>query len=36
MRIIIGSDHGGVRLKQEVIEFLEKEGHSVKNMCVDT
>ncbi len=36
MRIIIGSDHGGVERKREIIEFLEREGHSVENRGVDT
>jgi len=30
--IIIGSDHGGFRLKTEIIFFLESEGYSVKDM----
>ena len=36
MRIIIGSDHGGVERKREIINFLEREGHSVENRGVDT
>jgi ribose 5-phosphate isomerase B len=36
MRFIIGSDHGGVERKREIIEFLEKKGHSVENRGVDT
>ncbi|NJD55503.1 MAG: ribose 5-phosphate isomerase B [Nitrospirae bacterium] len=29
MKIVIGSDHGGFRLKEEIKAFLKKEGHSV-------
>lgn len=29
MKIAIGSDHGGLNLKNDVIEFLKKEGHDV-------
>jgi ribose 5-phosphate isomerase B len=36
MRIVVGADHGGVKLKAEIIEFLEGLGHSVRNMGVDT
>jgi ribose 5-phosphate isomerase B len=36
MRIIIGSDHGGVARKREIIDFLSGEGHSVENRGVDT
>ncbi len=36
MRIIIGSDQGGIERKREIIDFLEREGHSVENRGVDT
>jgi len=36
MRIVIGADHGGVRLKAEIIRFLEGQGNEVRNMGVDT
>ncbi len=31
MEIIIGSDHGGYRLKEEIAEYLKTKGHSVFN-----
>jgi ribose 5-phosphate isomerase B len=31
MRIIIGSDHGGFDLKEELIALLKKEGHDVRD-----
>lgn len=31
MRLAIGSDHGGLRLKKEVIKHLEKKGIEVKD-----
>jgi len=36
MKIIIGSDHGGVKLKGELTQYLEGQGHAVRNMGVDT
>ena len=36
MRIIIGSDHGGVARKREIIDCLVGEGHDVENRGVDT
>ena len=36
MNIIIGADHGGVRLKADIMTYLESRGHSVRNMGVDT
>ncbi len=36
MRIIIGSDQGGVHLKTELIEYLEKKDHVVRNMGTDS
>jgi RpiB/LacA/LacB family sugar-phosphate isomerase len=32
MRIVIGSDHGGFKLKESLIKFLKSKGHSVKDM----
>lgn len=31
MRLAIGCDHGGFELKQEIIKFLESEGHEIKD-----
>jgi len=31
MRIAIGADHGGFRLKEGLIRFLKKKGHGVKD-----
>ena len=36
MTIIVGSDHGGVDLKRQLIEFLNDAGHRVKDMGVDS
>ncbi len=36
MKIYIGSDHGGVELKQEIITFLEEKKYEVVNLGVDT
>ena len=36
MRIVIGSDHGGVKLKEELTRYLQGKRHTVKNMGVDT
>jgi len=39
MRIAIGSDHGGFRLKEEIIKVIEKLGHEVTDygcMCEDS
>ncbi|MDF2815810.1 MAG: ribose 5-phosphate isomerase [Paenibacillus sp.] len=39
MKIAIGADHAGFRLKDEVIEFLKKEGHEVEDFgchCADS
>lgn len=32
MRIVIGSDHGGFRLKESLVRFLKSKGHTVKDM----
>jgi ribose 5-phosphate isomerase B len=32
MKIIIGADHGGFKLKQGLVRFLESKGHKVKDM----
>lgn len=31
MKIAIGADHGGFKLKQSLIKFLKKKGHKVKD-----
>lgn len=31
MKIAIGADHGGYRLKENLIKFLKKKGHRVKD-----
>lgn len=36
MKIVIGSDHAGVDLKANLIEYLNQLGHSVVNVGVDT
>lgn len=36
MKIYIGSDHGGVDLKREIIEFLETKNYEVHNLGVNT
>lgn len=36
LKIAIGSDHGGVDYKQEVIKFLESKGYCVKNVGTDS
>ncbi len=35
VKIIIGSDHGGVGLKRQLVGYLEDRGHRVCNMEVD-
>ncbi len=35
MRIIIGSDHAGFPLKEEVAAFLKREGHTVTDVGTD-
>lgn len=32
MRIVVGSDHAGFRLKEDVKRFLEEEGHEVLDL----
>lgn len=32
MRIVIGSDHGGFKLKEAIIKFLKVKGHAVKDV----
>ncbi len=34
MKIIIGADHGGFRLKEQITLWLKKKGHSVKDVGV--
>lgn len=36
MKIAIGSDHGGFRLKSEIIKHLEQKGIEVKDFGTDT
>lgn len=36
MKLAIGCDHGGFELKQEIIKFLESEGHEVKDFGTHT
>ncbi len=35
-KIAIGSDHGGVELKNEILEYLTKKGYSVENYGTDS
>ena len=35
MNIVIANDHGAVELKKRLVVWLEKNGHSVKNLGVD-
>ena len=32
MRLVIGTDHGGFRLKESLVKFLRSKGHTVKDM----
>jgi ribose 5-phosphate isomerase B len=32
MRIVIGADHGGFKLKESLVLFLKSKGHTVKDM----
>lgn len=34
MRIAVGNDHAGLRLKQDVLEFLKQLGHQVADMGI--
>lgn len=36
MKIVIANDHGGVELKNKIIDFLEKKGYSIYNVGTDT
>ena len=36
MRIAIASDHAGFKLKQELVEYLEKLGHTVVDLGTDS
>ena len=36
MNIIIGNDHGAVKIKNEIILYLESKGYKVENMGVDS
>ena len=31
MKIAIGADHGGFKLKQALVKFLKNKGHSIKD-----
>ena len=33
-RIVVGADHGAVALKKRIVDFLQKEGHEVKDVGV--
>ena len=36
MRLVIASDHGGLRLKNELVEALKKVGHDVEDLGTQT
>lgn len=36
MRIIVASDHGGLRLKKELVELLRKQGHEIEDIGTQT
>ena len=36
MKISIGNDHAGYTRKNELVEYLKKEGHNIKNYGTDT
>lgn len=36
MQVVIGSDHAGVQLKKDIIEFLQNEGYDVLNCGTDS
>ncbi|MDO8685066.1 MAG: ribose 5-phosphate isomerase B [Clostridiales bacterium] len=36
MRIAIGSDHGGFKLKKEILDFLSGKGHQIIDFGTDT
>ncbi len=36
MRLVIASDHGGLRLKNELVELLKKAGHEVEDIGTKT
>ncbi|MBI4845835.1 MAG: ribose 5-phosphate isomerase B [Candidatus Omnitrophica bacterium] len=36
MKIVIGSDHRGVRLKTNLVDYLESKGHNVLDIGTDT
>ena len=36
MKVYIGSDHGGIELKKDIIDFLESQDIQVENLGVDT
>jgi ribose 5-phosphate isomerase B len=36
MKIVIANDHGAVDLKKQIVEYLEKNGHTVINLGTDS
>ncbi|HWR12160.1 MAG TPA: ribose 5-phosphate isomerase B [Rectinemataceae bacterium] len=36
MNIVIANDHGAVDLKKRLLQWLQKKGHAVKNLGVDS
>jgi ribose 5-phosphate isomerase B len=36
MRLVIASDHGGLRLKNELVQLLQKAGHAVEDLGTHT
>ena len=36
MKIAIGADHAGYLYKEDIIKFLESEGHTIKNFGTDS
>ncbi len=36
MKLAIGGDHAGFEYKKQLVEFLKKEGHEVKDFGPDT
>lgn len=36
MKIVIANDHGAVELKNEIVSYLQSEGHEVDNLGVDS
>ncbi|ATD55934.1 ribose 5-phosphate isomerase B [Clostridium chauvoei] len=36
MKIALGSDHGGIELKEEIIKYLQSEGYEIKDFGTNT